>query len=130
MAPLSGPARARLRAALQAIVGPDVVLTEPDELLVYESDGLTIFRATADAVVFARSTAEVAACVRLANAEGLPFVARGAGTGLAGGCLPSEGGLVIAVTRMKAILEVDYANQLAVVEPGLVNLHLSQALGP
>ena len=125
-----GPDRARLRAALQAIVGPDGVLTEPDELLVYESDGLTIFRATADAVVFPRTTAEVAACVRLANAEGLPFVARGAGTGLAGGCLPSEGGIVIALTRMARILEVDYANQLAVVEPGLVNLHLSQALGP
>ncbi len=124
------PDRARLRAAFQAIVGPDGVLTEPDELLVYESDGLTIFRATADAVVFPRSTAEVAACVRLANAEGLPFVARGAGTGLAGGCLPAEGGVVIAVTRMARILEVDYENQLAVVEPGLVNLHLSQALAP
>ena len=122
--------RARLRSALQAIVGPDGVLTEPDELMVYESDGLTIFRATADAVAFPRSTAEVAACVRLANAEGLPFVARGAGTGLAGGCLPSEGGLVIALTRMARILEVDYANQIAVVEPGLVNLHLSQSLSP
>ena len=126
----SPPDRARLRAALQAIVGADGVLTEPDELLVYESDGLTIFRATADAVVFPRTTAEVAACVKLANAEGLPFVARGAGTGLAGGCLASEGGIVIAVTRMARILEVDYANQLAVVEPGLVNLHLSHALGP
>jgi glycolate oxidase len=68
--------------------------------------------------------------VKLANAEGLPFVARGAGTGLAGGCLPAEGGLVIALTRMTRILEVDYDNQLAVVEPGLVNLHLSQALAP
>ena len=126
----SRPDRARLRAALQAIVGVDGVLTEPDELLVFESDGLTIFRATADAVAFPRSTAEVAACVKLANAEGLPFVARGAGTGLAGGCLASEGGIVIAVTRMARILEVDYANQLAVVEPGLVNLHLSHALGP
>jgi len=122
--------RRHLRRALEAIVGPDGVLTEPDELLVYESDGLTIFRATADAVVFPRSAQEVAACVRLANAEGLPFVARGAGTGLAGGCLPSEGGIVIALTRMARILEVDYANQVAVVEPGLVNLHLSHALAP
>jgi glycolate oxidase len=130
MPPLPSAARARLRAALASIAGPDGVLTEPDELLVYESDGLTIFRATADAVVFPRSTEEVAACVRLANAEGLPFVARGAGTGLAGGCLPTEGGIVIALTRMARILEVDYANQLAVVEPGLVNLHLSQALAP
>jgi glycolate oxidase len=128
MAPLSPAARRPLHRAFEAIVGPDAVLTDPDELLVYESDGLTILRAMADVVVFPRSTAEVAACVKLANREGLPFVARGAGTGLAGGCLPAEGGLVIALTRMTRILEVDYENQLAVVEPGVVNLHLSQAL--
>jgi glycolate oxidase len=127
---LSDAARQRLRRALEAITGPDGVLTEPDELLVYESDGLTILRATADAVAFPRSTEEVQACVRLAGAEGLPFVARGAGTGLAGGCLPAEGGLVLALTRMTRILEVDEANGVAVVEPGLVNLHLSQALAP
>ena len=130
MTALAPPARAALRRALAAIVGPDGVLTEPDELLVYESDGLTLFRATADAIAFPRSTAEVAACVRLANAEGLPFVARGAGTGLAGGCLPAEGGVVIALTRMNRILEVDLVNQTAVVEPGVVNLHVSQALAP
>jgi glycolate oxidase len=130
MAPLTTPDRLRLRRAFEAVVGTDGVLSEPDELLVYESDGLTLFRATADVVVLPRSTAEVAACVKLANTEGLPFVARGAGTGLAGGCLPSEGGVVIALTRMNRILEIDYDNQLAVVEPGLVNLHLSQALAP
>jgi glycolate oxidase len=127
---LSDSERRRLRAAFQAIVGVDAVVTDPSELLVYESDGLTIFRAEADVIVFPRSTDEVAACVKLANAEGLPFVARGAGTGLAGGCLPTEGGLVIALTRMTRILEIDYDNQIAVVEPGLVNLHLSQALAP
>jgi glycolate oxidase len=128
MTPRPAVDRHRLRQAFEAIVGPDGVLCEPDELLVYESDGLTLFRALADVVVFPRSTEEVAAAVRLANAEGLPFVARGAGTGLAGGCLPAEGGVVIALTRMNRILEIDYANQLAVVEPGLVNLHLSEAL--
>ncbi|MGH7267819.1 MAG: FAD-binding oxidoreductase [Candidatus Rokuibacteriota bacterium] len=127
---LSETDRRRLHHAFEAIVGRDAVLTDPDELLVYESDGLTMFRATADVIVFPRSTEEVAGCVRLANAERLPFVARGAGTGLAGGCLPAEGGLVIALTRMTRILEIDYENQLAVVEPGLVNLHLSQALEP
>jgi glycolate oxidase len=130
MPPLSASDTRRLRAQLEAIVGPGAVVTDPSELLVYESDGLTIFRASADAIVFPTTTGEVAACVKLANAEGLPFVARGAGTGLAGGCLPAEGGLVIALTRMTRILEVDYDNQLAVVEPGLVNLHLSQALAP
>ena len=128
MATLSDTETRRLRAAFEAIVGRHAVVTDPSELLVYESDGLTVFRATADIIVFPRSTAEVAACVKLANAEGLPFVARGAGTGLAGGCLPTEGGLVIALTRMTRILEIDYDNQFAVVEPGLVNLHLSEAL--
>ena len=68
--------------------------------------------------------------MKLANRERLPFVARGAGTGLSGGCLPAEGGIVISMMRMNRVLEVDYDNQFAVVEPGLVNLHLSWAVGP
>src|SRR5437667_6221974 len=119
-----------LRRELEAIVGRDGVLSDPEELLVYESDGLTLFRALADFVVFPRSAEDVAAIVRLANREALPFVARGAGTGLSGGCLPSEGGVVISLMRMNRVLEVDYDNQVAIVEPGLVNLHLSWAVGP
>jgi len=119
-----------LRRELEAIVGRDGVLSDPEELLVYESDGLTLFRALADFVVFPRSAEDVAAIVRLAHREALPFVARGAGTGLSGGCLPSEGGVVISLMRMNRVLEVDYDNQIAVVEPGLVNLHLSWAVGP
>src|SRR5438876_1121389 len=119
-----------LRRELEAIVGRDGVLSDPEELLVYESDGLTLFRALADFVVFPRSAEDVAAIVRLTNREALPFVARGAGTGLSGGCLPSEGGVVISLMRMNRVLEVDYDNQIAVVEPGLVNLHLSWAVGP
>ncbi|HEV8613857.1 MAG TPA: FAD-linked oxidase C-terminal domain-containing protein [Methylomirabilota bacterium] len=119
-----------MRQELEAIVGRGGVLSEPDELLVYESDGLTLFRAVADFIVFPRSAEDVAAVVRVANREGLPFVARGAGTGLSGGCLPSEGGIVLSLMRMNRVLEVDYDNQIAVVEPGLVNLHLSWAVGP
>jgi glycolate oxidase len=119
-----------LRRDLEAILGRGAVLSDPDELLVYESDGLTLFRALADFVVFPTSAEHVAAVVRLANREGLPFVARGAGTGLSGGCLPAEGGIVISLMRMNRVLEVDYDNQIAVVEPGLVNLHLSWAVGP
>ena len=119
-----------VRQELEAIVGRGGVLSEPDELLVYESDGLTLFRAVADFVVFPRSAEDVAAVVRVANREALPFVARGAGTGLSGGCLPSEGGIVLSLMRMNRVLEVDYDNQIAVVEPGLVNLHLSWAVGP
>src|SRR3990170_651510 len=119
----------QLRAGLEAIVGPGAALSEPEELLVYETDGLTLLRALADFVVFPRSPEEVGALVRWANRYGMPFVARGAGTGLSGGCLPSEGGLVISMMRMNRVLEVDYDTQLAVVEPGLVNLHLSWTVG-
>lgn len=129
MATLSAARKESLRRELEQIVGRDGVIAEPDELLVYESDGLTLFRALADFVVFPRETAEVAGVVKLAAREELPFVARGAGTGLSGGCLPAQGGIVISLMRMNRVLEVDYANQLAVVQPGLVNLHLSWAVG-
>jgi glycolate oxidase len=130
MATLTSGRKTVLRRELEAIVGPGGVLSDPDELLVYESDGLTLFRALADFVVFPTSAEHVAAVVRLAAREGLPFVARGAGTGLSGGCLPAEGGLVISMMRLNRVLAVDYENQLAVVEPGLVNLHLSWTVGP
>src|SRR5258706_16476161 len=119
-----------LRTELEGILGRGAVLSDPDELLTYESDGLTLFRALADFVVFPRSVEHVSAVVKLANREGLPFVARGAGTGLSGGCLPAEGGIVISLMRMNHVLDVDYDNQIAVVEPGLVNLHLSWKVGP
>ena len=129
MAVLTESRTASLRRELEALVGAGAVLTDPDELLVYESDGLTLLRALADFVVFPTSTEQVSAVVRLANREGLPFVARGAGTGLSGGCLPAQGGIVLSLMRMNRVLEVDYENQIAVVEPGLVNLHLSWAVG-
>src|SRR5436309_5145202 len=119
-----------LRRELEGRLGKGAVLSEPEELLVYESDGLALFRALADFIVFPTSTEQVSAVVKLANREGLPFVARGAGTGLSGGCLPAEGGLVISLMRMNRVLEVDYDNHIAVVEPGVVNLHLSWAVGP
>jgi glycolate oxidase len=130
MATLTSTRKPALRRELESIVGAGGVLSEPDELLVYESDGLTLFRALADFIVFPTSVEQVAEVVRLANRETIPFVARGAGTGLAGGCLPAEGGLVISLMRMNRVLEIDYDNQVAVVEPGLVNLHLSWAVGP
>jgi glycolate oxidase len=130
MATLTDARKKGLRGEMEALLGRGAVLSDPDELLAYESDGLTLFRALADFVVFPQTAEQVAALVRLANREDLPFVARGAGTGLSGGCLPAEGGLVISLMRMNRVLEVDYANQYAVVEPGLVNLHLSWAVGP
>ena len=128
--PLTLERKRSLRLELEVVVGRDGVLSDPDELLVYESDGLTLFRALADFVVFPRSAEDVSAIVKIANREGVPFVARGAGTGLSGGCLPAEGGIVLSLMRMNRVLEVDYDNHVAVVEPGLVNLHLSWAVGP
>jgi glycolate oxidase len=130
MASMSAERKSALRRELEAIVGVGGVLSDPDELLVYESDGLTLFRALADFIVFPRSAGDVSAVVKVANRERLPFVARGAGTGLSGGCLPAEGGLVLSLMRMNRVLEVDYDNHIAIVEPGLVNLHLSWAVGP
>jgi glycolate dehydrogenase FAD-linked subunit len=130
MADLDVARKQALRRELESLLGKGAVLSEPEELLVYESDGLVLFRALADFVVFPTSTEQVSEIVKLANREGLPFVARGAGTGLSGGCLPAEGGLVISLMRMNRVLEVDYDNHIAVVEPGLVNLHLSWAVGP
>jgi glycolate dehydrogenase FAD-linked subunit len=130
MSGLTDARKASLRRELESLLGRGGVLSDRDELLVYESDGLTLFRALADFVVFPTSADQVSAIVRLANREGLPFVARGAGTGLSGGCLPAEGGIVLSLMRMNRVLEVDYDNQLAVVEPGLVNLHLSWKVGP
>ncbi len=128
MATLGDSRRKSLRQELEGLLGSDAVLSDPDELLVYESDGLTLLRALADFVVFPTSAEQVSALVKLANREGIPFVARGAGTGLSGGCLPAEGGLVISLMRMNRVLEVDYENQVAIVEPGVVNLHLSWAV--
>jgi glycolate oxidase len=113
---------------LAAIVTPLPVLTAPEELLVYECDGHTLDKAPPSAVVFPTTTEQVVAIVQLANRYGLPFVARGAGTGLSGGALALDGGIVIEMCRMNKILDIDYVNQRATVQPGLVNLHLSLAV--
>src|ERR1700693_3647092 len=118
MVVLDAALKRALRRELESLLGKGAVLSEPEELLVYESDGLVLFRALADFVVFPTSTEQVSAIVKLANREGLPFVARGAGTGLSGGCLPAEGGLVISLMRVNRVLELDYDHQIAVVAPG------------
>src|SRR5918999_944611 len=112
---------------LAAIVAPMPVLSTPEDMLVYECDGHTLDKAPPLAVVFPTTTEQVAALVRCANEHDLCFVARGAGTGLSGGALALDGGLVIEMNRMNKILQMDYVNQRAVVQPGLVNLHLSLA---
>jgi glycolate oxidase len=113
---------------LQRLVDPANLLAAPEEKLVYECDGLTMFKATPEVVVFPTSTPQLAEVVRLAHREQIPFVARGGGTGLSGGALAVEGGMLIALTKLNRIQEIDLDNQRAVAEPGVVNLWITQAV--
>jgi glycolate oxidase subunit GlcD len=115
---------------LQQILGKSAVVADETELLVYECDGLPVFKHKPDVVVFPRTAEQVAQVVRLANEFRIPFLPRGAGTGLSGGALAVEGGIVIELQRMNRILSIDVENQIAVVQPGVVNLHISQAAAP
>jgi glycolate oxidase len=113
---------------LRRAVGPEHVVTEPEQLRVYECDGLTGHRAIPEVVVLPRSTEEVQAVVRACHREQVPFVARGAGTGLSGGATPTAGGVVVSLARMDRILEVDLESQRVVVEPGVANLDVTRAV--
>src|SRR3954454_1109667 len=115
---------------LRGIVGTANVLSSPSDLLVYECDGFTIEKNRPDVVVFPGSTEQIVAIVQVCRELNVPFVPRGAGTSLAGGCLPVGGGVMIALTRMKRILEVNYRDRYAVIEPGVVNLWLTNHLKP
>ncbi len=115
---------------LRAIVGPAGLLAAPSDLVVYECDGYTIEKNRPDVVVFPTSTEQVGQIVKACHEAGVPFLPRGAGTSLAGGCLPVGGGVMIALTRMKRILEVKLRDRYAVVEPGVVNLWLTNHLKP
>jgi D-lactate dehydrogenase (cytochrome) len=115
---------------LGAIVGRENVLSKADELLVYECDGLPQHKYRPRAVVFPSSTEDTSALMReLARAQ-VPFTPRGAGTGLSGGALALDSGVVIEFARMRKILRIDAENRLAVVQPGVVNLHVSHAALP
>src|SRR5262249_1899890 len=115
---------------LRAVVGPDAPIAAPSELLVYECAGFTIEKNRPDVVVFPTSTQQVVDVVRVCNELDVPFLPRGAGTSLSGGCLPVGGGVVLSLARMKRILEVDYRNRYAVIHPGVVNLWLTNHLKP
>jgi glycolate oxidase len=121
---------ANLIDRLREILGAGAVLASPSDLVVYECDGYTIEKNRPDVVVFPTSTEQVVAVVNACREYDVSFLARGAGTSLAGGCLPVGGGVVIALTRMKRILEVNLQDRYAVVEPGVVNLWLSNHLKP
>src|SRR6516165_6962987 len=106
------------------------MITARTQLQTYESDGLTNFRVVPDAVVLPRTAKQVQAVVGMCAREKVPFVSRGAGTGLSGGALPAAGGIVISLARMNRILEVDIPNRMVVVEPGVINAHVTQRVSP
>lgn len=110
------------------ILDKDRVLSGRSDLLVYECDGYVIEKNSPDVAVFPESTDEVIAVVKACRAAAVPFLPRGAGTSLAGGCLPVGGGVMIVLTRMRQIEKIDLRNSFAIVQPGVVNVHLTQAL--
>jgi glycolate oxidase len=113
---------------LENILGKDGVVRRKEELLTYECDGLTAYRQRPAAVVLPRTTAQIAEIVKLCNKNEIPWVARGAGTGLSGGALPVENCLLIVTARMKQILSIDLENQRIVVQPGVINNWVTQAV--
>ena len=115
-------------AAISSVLGADGVISEPEQLRTYECDGLTGHRVVPALVALPGSTAEVQAVVRLCDRYEVPFVARGAGTGLSGGALPIAEGIVISLARMNRVLELDLESSRVVVEPGVTNLAVSQAV--
>jgi len=113
---------------LRAIVGRDAVLSEPSELIVYECDGLPQHKYRPRAVVFPSSTEQTAEVMRALAEAGVPFTPRGAGTGLSGGALALNRGVVIELARMRKVLSIDEGNRTAVVQTGVVNAHVSKAV--
>jgi len=118
---------ARLVRKLDRLLGNGGVLRRPEELLLYEYDG-SVEQGRPDCVVFPRTTEEISRIARLAAQFDVPLVGRGAGTGLSGGALAREGGVLVVFSRMNRILELDHENQRAVVQPGVVNLDLTRAV--
>jgi len=114
-----------LVSELSAVVGDKYVIWKPEDLLVYEYDG-SIDKATPRAVVLPDSAEEVSEVIKIANRHGAYIVARGAGTSLSGGAVPLRNSVVIALTRLTRMVEVDAENRIAIVEPGMINLKLSE----
>jgi glycolate oxidase len=119
-----------LVAEWRAALGDEHVITHEHQLRTYESDGLLQYAVIPGAVVLPGSTEEVQAVVRTCHRAGVPWVARGAGSGLSGGATPVADGVLISLNRMRRIVEVDLDNQRVVVEPGVTNVGVSQAVGP
>jgi glycolate oxidase len=112
---------------LRAIVGEPYVLVEKEDVIVYEQDG-SIFQVIPEIVVLPANVEQVSAVVKTAQRAGVPIVPRGSGTGLAGGAVPAEGGIVLSLARLDRILRIDLENRIAVVEPGVINVDVTKAV--
>ena len=117
-------------ARLRALLGADAVVDDPVALATYACDGLTAYRCSPGLVVLPTTTAQVAAVVTECDRVGVPFVARGSGTGLSGGALPRADGVLVVTARMREIIEVAVADERAVVQPGVINLDITRAAAP
>ncbi len=115
---------------LRAVAGEENVLAEPEQTLAYECDSFAFHRHTPDVVLLLSNRDEISRVIQIARKHGVPFVPRGSGTGLSGGALPRYGGLVLVLSRMKSIRQIDLENRQAVVETGVINLELSKATEP
>jgi glycolate oxidase len=120
----------RFIAELTRVCAPGAVLDEPSSVIAYECDALEHLRHTPAVVVLPGSAAEVQAVVRLCSREGVPFVARGHGTGLSGGALPVAGGVLIGLARLNRVLDIDIPNRRVTVEPGVTNLEITRRVAP
>jgi len=114
--------------ALETLLGDGFVITEPEQLATYDCDGLTGWRARPACVVLPGTADDVQGVLGLCARHGVPFVARGAGTGLSGGALPVADGIVVSLARMNRILEIDLESERVVVEPGVANLDVTRAV--
>ena len=117
----------QLSRALRQIVGDHYVLVEKEDVIVYEQDG-SIFQVMPEIVVLPGDVEQVAAVVKAAKHANVPIVPRGSGTGLAGGAVPAEGGIILSLTRLNRILKIDLENRIAVVEPGVINVDVTKAV--
>jgi len=119
--------KTELVSELRRIVGSRYVLVEREDVVVYEQDG-SIFQVMPELVVVPGSAEEVARVVKAARSANVPIVPRGSGTGLAGGAVPAEGGIILSLARLNRIIKIDFANRVAVVEPGVINLEVTKAV--
>ncbi|MGE5854528.1 MAG: FAD-binding oxidoreductase, partial [Deltaproteobacteria bacterium] len=116
-----------LIGCLRATVGDLFALVEKEDVIVYEQDG-SIFQVMPEIVVLPGDVEQVAAVIKLAKQANVPIVPRGSGTGLAGGAVPAEGGIILSLARLNRILKIDLENHLAIVEPGVINLEVTKAI--